>query len=310
MEEQAFSEESLWIQREKRTAGIIARAIATVLTVVFALGALFNLYVLVNGFLKYNGYPSAFGITPIVVAESEDPDAKEYDDYVKPGDLLFALEKNMKQYVEGDVVAFSHNGIILIGKIASVENRNGNVLSFTVQASFLDDPFRDPATQDNLIGDIDYRIPNVGYFILFLATLPGRLVFIGIPLLIYLILLLVGAWMEGYAYRRARRTFLRPSSGKKVPLGEVAFWSYLSATLFALAALCYGTRDSNRTDRAMKKRAAAALAGVKTEPHTQPVTHPVRMRRNRPIKPQRRKPTRALKPAKPITPIRPRPWQD
>ena len=300
-----YETESLY--PELRAAKITARVIAIILTVLFGIGALFNIYVLVNSFLKQHGYPSAFGITPIVVVEGEDAETEKIEDIVKPGDLLFALERNMKDYEADDVVAFTHNGGILIGRITEIESKKGNILSFTVQAAYSENPFEPSATVENLLGDIDYRIPQVGYFILFLATLPGRILFVGIPMLIYLILLILGAWMEAREYRRARMTVLRPCKWDGgVPLGEVTAWSFLTATVLILAAVCYGTADSRATDRMMKKRMAAAHTdAVKPEPHTQPVTHPVRMRHTRAIKPQKRKPARPLSAVRPAVPIRP-----
>ncbi len=292
---------SEWEYLEDRTVSPLWRWTINILLVMLAIGLLFNIFVLINGFLHRRGFTNAFGVTPIVVVS--DGEEEGLEDLVKSGDLLFAVSGDLKNYREGDTVAFTHGSVILIGNIASIEQRAGNALSFRVKAAYRDDPFQSEATPDNLIGDIDFRIPKLGFAVLFLATLPGRLIFVGIPLLFYLILLLIGAWYDGYLYRRARRTFLRPGTWQKVPLGEVAFWSYLSTALFTYAAIFYGTYDSCLTERHIKKRLAVAHAGAEPDPRELPVTHPVRMRHTRPIKPQRRKPRRAVSPVKPIAPI-------
>ena len=278
------------------------RITAIILIIVFTIGTVFNMYLLFNGFLKQSGYPSAFGVTPIVVTPSEDAE-EELEDFVSPGDLLLVYDKDLKEYEEGELVAFTHHGVILVGKITEMEQRQGSVVVFAVQAAYHEDPFVDPSIMNTLIGSIGHRIPVIGYFILFVSSLPGRLIFVGIPLLIYLVLLIVEAWLEAEAYRRARRTFLRPGTFEKVPLGEVAFWSYLSTSLFVLAAIRFGTHDSRVTDKALKKRYTAARTPVKQDRFTIPVTHPVRMRRNRPL---RTKKTRAPRAVRAVTPIHPR----
>ena len=293
---------SEWEDLEEHTISPLWRWIINILLVMLAIGLIFNIYVLVNGFLHRHGFTNAFGVTPIVVVA--DGEEKGLEDMVSAGDLLFAVSSDLKNYQEGDTVAFTHGSVILIGNISSIEHREGNALSFRVQAAYRNDPYQSEATKDNLIGDIDFRIPKIGYAVLFIASFPGRLITVGIPLLFYLILLLVGAWYEGYLYRRARRTFLRPGgSGQEVPLGEVAFWSYLTTALFTYAAIFYGTYDSCLTERRIKKRVAMAHAGAEPDPRELPVTHPVRLRHTRPLKPQRRKPRRAVSPVKPITPI-------
>ena len=282
------------------------RITAIVLIVIFSFATLFNMYLLVNGFFRQNGFPAAHGITPIVVEPSEDADAESLEDYVSPGDLLLVYDKDLKDYEEGELVAFTHHGVILIGKITEIEERRGSVLVFNVQAAYHDNPFVDPSIQNSLIGSVNHRIPAVGYFLIFISSLPGRLILVGIPLLIYLILLFVEAWLEAEAYRRARRTFLRPGTFEKVPLPEVALWSYLSTSLFVLAAIRFGTHDSRRTDKRLAKAAAAAHTPVPRDRFTIPVTRPVRMRRNRPLRrTHRAKPLRAVRPVPPVTPILP-----
>ena len=305
MDEQLVFEESDSFAYKHPRIYWTVKIAAIVLIVLFAVCTLFNVFLLVSSFFEQNGYPSAFGVTPIVVAPSEDADDEALEDFVSPGDLLLASDQALEDYKEGELVAFTHHGVILIGEIAEIEKRGGSVMVFAVQAAYHENPFVDPSIQENLIGTIDHRIPVVGYFILFISSLPGRLIFVGIPLLVYLVLMVIEAWMEAEAYRRARRTFLRPGTRQKVPLGEVALWSYLSTSLFVLAALRFGTHDSRVTDRKLQKRAAAAHTPVEQDRFTIPVTHPVRMRRTRPLRPQRRRPLRPTHAVKPVTPILP-----
>jgi len=286
---------------EEPTISPVWRWVVNILLVMLALGVLFNVFVLVNGYLYRRGFTSAFGITPIVVVD--DGNENGFEDMVQNGDLLFAVAGGMKEYREGDTVAFTHGSVVLLGNISSIEHREGNALAFQVQAAYRKDPFQTEATEENLIGDIDFRIPKLGFAVLFLATFTGRLIFIGIPLLFYFLMMLIGAWYDGYLYRRARRTFRRPDTGQKVPLGEVAFWSHFTTALFIYAAIFYGTYDSCLTERRIQKRLTAAHAGVKTDSRELPVTHPVRLRRTRPLRPQNRKPRRAVAPVKPIFPI-------
>ena len=104
--------------RELDTLPLFVRIVIHVLSVIFALGILFNTLVLINAHLEKYDYATAFGFSPIAVVPPEDGTP---GDFVEGGDLLFAIERGIKTYEVGDPVAYWVNGTLLIGKISYIE---------------------------------------------------------------------------------------------------------------------------------------------------------------------------------------------
>lgn len=176
--------ENSQLQIPKRSNPILG-LFARLVIVTLAICLLFNLYVITINILKKTGNASAFGATPIVVVKGEE----DVKDFVKPGELLFAFGKPMDKYAEGERVAFSRNGWIYIGEIVGTDTEEGTPVAFRVQAAFSEEEYRQKATESNLLGEISLRIPLLGYFVLFLSSMLGRIIFVGSPLFVYLILL-------------------------------------------------------------------------------------------------------------------------
>ena len=267
------------------------------LIVVFGIGFLLNMYLAINGMLHERGVPHAFGFTPIVVAESE---GDEYvRDMVKPGDLLFAVDTGIKTYDVGDSVAFYRGNYILIGEIVEARTSTTGIPSFRVKAVYEKNAYNTPATEDNMIGKISVQIPELGFLVLFMASIPGKVIFVGIPLLMYLIMLFVSdqvvrkEHIETEAEKRARARI----AGASNPL-----WTVLLVTMPTVAAIIWGTR---RLQERKPKKPKLQRGELKPEPEcpfkpllentpgliTQSQScHPVRMRANRAVKPVKLRP--------------------
>lgn len=233
---------------------------ARLVIVTLAICLLFNLYVITVNFLKKRNNASAFGVTPIVVVRGEE----KLDDFVKPGELLFAFGKRMEKYSEGEKVAFSRNGWIYIGEIVGSEEENGVPAAFRVRAKYSEEEYRQRATESNLLGEISLRIPLLGYFILFLASLPGRILFVGTPLFVYLILLLCTELRE-----RRLQEFPKPvptplpekKPGKPDPR-YIPGPTFLLTSLLTVSAIYYGTHPKKekapRKSKVRKKQPTPA----------------------------------------------------
>ena len=278
--------------RRQRRASILGSFLMALLIAVMALSSAFNVYIIVNRVLKDKGFPGAFGVTPIVVAPSEEE--ADLPDVVHPGDLLFAFEKDFSSYEQGETIAFSYNGVVLVGTIDSSEADSEGTVRFISWATAHESVYEPTATQSNLLGEIYIRIPLVGYFILFLSSLPGRLIFVGIPLLVYTILMLIGFWEEMVATRQGGAEDFQPKKRKrrrKAPAPAPAAtasataavkkaprrrqkaveqpsgaWLYLTTVVMTMAAIAYGTADFRGEDQHNAKRLAANAAAEKKQP--------------------------------------------
>ena len=300
------------VKQRLSPARVLAKVFWGILAIMFALGFIFNVYVIINRVINKDRFPSAFGMTPIVVAPP--PEGESYvDDVIRAGDLLIAVEKNYEDYEFGEMIAFTYRDYLLVGTIEDTEIAHG-LSSFVVQ-SVTDDTVYDPtAKPENTRGAIEARIPLLGYFFLFLTTLWGRILFVGVPLLIYVILFFVGAnddlfdelppEVEPVPQRR------RPAPDYVPTPGERAL-SFATTLVLTMAAIAYGTSDARRQKRRLAKEAKLAR---KQAPYAMAaeVCRPVRMRAVHAVTSVRRRSVRSVKPVRRrasrlVTPISARP---
>lgn len=229
---------------------ILATLLAWVLILSFGVGLLFNLFVITTNILNQNGHATAFGVTPIVVLKGEE----DLDDFVSPGQLLFAFEKDLRRYDKEDRVAFRVNDRIFLGEIESGA-AHGGVAGFRVRAVYAEQAYDTLATEKNLLGEIALRLPLLGYVVLFMASLPGKLLLVGVPLLVYIILLLIMEAQERRAAlpapesQRKRRLLAPDGTG----LGNIPFWVYLYTAMISTRAIVYGTSGGFSIERKPKK---------------------------------------------------------
>ena len=299
--------------RDPDTLPLLARIIVNTLCVIFLLGIVFNTLVLINNHFNRYDYATGFGFTPIAVVSDEEDAPK---DLVNSGDLLFAMKQRIEKYKVGDTVAYWANGTLLIGRISYIEGDPADP-DFFVRAAFSQYSYATPATVDNLLGAVKLQIPYLGYFILFLTTLVGRLLFVGIPFLIYCILLLVEIRRE----RAEEAEFERDLAGLPVPMpvekpdranvdvraakrmAGLVPWGWLTTIVITVAAIGFGTADSRRTDKASKKVGDGLKAKTSKPPFFMPQELPrCRTKTLRPVRAVRALTTRQSRPIKVIRP--------
>ena len=287
----------LSVQNRRKKQKMIAQTILSILITLFAIGCLFNMYVIANWFAADTRFPSALGIIPIAVVEGDtvDENGTPLEDVVKPGELLLAFKRDIKDYEVGETVAFGYNGVILIGNIDRIETRNSGMVRFVIEAVSRDEVYQPTANENNLLGEIAVRIPLLGYFFAFVGTLLGRIIFVGLPLLIYLILLIIGIRQEAVDiyYSGGYGEPVYSSSKYAYPFDKVSGAAFLTGIVLSAAAIVCGNNLSRKVDKQQKKQLAVAQAsyGVSNQmmmnrPRTIRSTRPVRATRIRAIEPR------------------------
>ncbi len=175
------------MESKKNTAHRIMSVIGIVLCVVFGFLLACNLTIIVKGSLNPDRPPSIFGVTPMVVlTDSMSGTAK---DHIESGDLIFVEKADPDKLEVGDVISFFEEGTRTVVTHRIVEKKyseDGSPFFITKgdANNIADDQ---PVTVDRIIGVYVSRVPGVGHFALFLQTPTGMLVFIGIPLLAFII---------------------------------------------------------------------------------------------------------------------------
>ncbi len=173
---------------KKKGIGISLHSVLTVIgitiTVMLIPILMLNMVLIVKGTMNDEKPPSVFGVTPLVVLSGSMDDGSY--GAIAIGDLILVKNVDAENLKENEVVAFMEDGYAVTHRIVAVHDDNGKV-TYTTRgdANNTDDTI--PLEPDNVIGQYFYRIPDVGNFILYLQTTTGMLLFVGLPLLLFVI---------------------------------------------------------------------------------------------------------------------------
>lgn len=177
-------------QHKVRNAITIA---VTVILIVLLLPLLcINLTLIIKGSLNPDMPPDIFGTAPLAV--TTDAMAGEEEGCFDDGALIFVklLEEDEKETLkEGDVITFRSEELFVTYRITEVvRGEDGSVHSFrAIGDQDAKEGVNVPLTvsPENVIGVVTGSVAGLGGFAMFLQTPVGVLVFVGIPVVAYLI---------------------------------------------------------------------------------------------------------------------------
>ena len=162
--------------------------IGLVLCVVLGFMLICNLTIIIKGTLYPERPPSVLGLTPMVVLSgSMSGDAP---DHIEVGDLIFVGKAEPKELKVGDVIAYMESDestTVVTHRIIEILTSEDGSLQWRVQGDANNTPDENPVPENNLVGIYKFRIPLVGDFALFLQKPLGMVLFIGVPLLAFII---------------------------------------------------------------------------------------------------------------------------
>lgn len=182
-------------QKKKESKVSVLGIIGLVLCIIFSLMLICNIVIIVKGTLNPDSPPSVLGVTPMAVLSgsmsngpgSDDP----HEDHIEVDDIIFIVKKDFDDLEVGDVVTFrEHKGTVFTTHRIIEESKfedTGNK-AFVTKGDFNNAPDK------RLMGEKDYlgvwsgvRIPKLGGLALFMKEPLGMVVFIGIPVLAFVI---------------------------------------------------------------------------------------------------------------------------
>ena len=151
-----------------------------------------NLTLIIKGSLNPDMPPDLFGTAPLAV--TTDAMAGEEEGCFSDGALIFVrlLEEDEKESLkEGDVITFRSEELFVTYRITEVvRGEDGSVHSFrAIGDRDAKEGVNVPLTvsPENVIGVVTGSVAGLGGFAMFLQTPVGVLVFVGIPVVAYLI---------------------------------------------------------------------------------------------------------------------------
>ena len=174
----------------------VLTAVGVALCVIFGFLLVCNLTIIIKGALFPEKPPSVLGLTPMVVLSGSM--SGEAEDHIEVGDLVFVGRE------VGDVIAYMNGGTTVTHRITAIDTNADGDLLFTTKGDANNAEDTTPVTEEQLVGIYRWRIPKVGDFALFLQTPLGMLLFVGVPVLAFLIYDIIRR--QRYANRENRRT--------------------------------------------------------------------------------------------------------
>ena len=195
MKKSNHTEKSSAAQKSLTIVGII-------LCIVFGFMLICNLTIIIKGTLYPEKPPAIFGNTPLVVLSgSMSGDAP---DHIEVGDLIFVSKVEAESLKVGNIIAYMQGKTIVTHRIIEIQKGENGELLFYTQGDRNNTPDQKPTTEDDLVGIYKGRIPKVGDFALLMQTPLGMTVFIGIPLLAFIIYDIIRR--QRYAAKESKRT--------------------------------------------------------------------------------------------------------
>lgn len=144
-----------------------------------------NLTIIIKGSLHPEQPPSVLGYSPMVVLSGSMSGTQE--GHIEAGDLIFVREEEPENLNTGDVIAYMSDGTTVTHRITAIDKAEDGSLLFTTKGDANDAEDPEAVTEEQLVGVYQSRIPKIGDFALFLQKPLGMLLFIGIPLLVFII---------------------------------------------------------------------------------------------------------------------------
>lgn len=177
---------------QHKVRNAITIAVTVILIVLLFPLLCINLTLIIKGSLNPDTPPDIFGTAPLAV--TTDAMAGEEEGCFSDGALIFVklLDADEKETLkEGDVITFRSEELFVTYRITEVvRGEDGSVHSFrAIGDKDAADGVNVPLTvsPENVIGVVTGSVAGLGGFAMFLQTPVGVLVFVGIPVVAYLI---------------------------------------------------------------------------------------------------------------------------
>lgn len=190
--------------REEKSGVIqkVLTGVSILLCIVFSFMLICNMTIIIKGTLYPERPPSVLGITPMVVLSgSMSGDA---EDHIEVGDLIFVGKTEAEELEVGDVIAFMEGKVVVTHRIIEVQTGENGEPEFITKGDANNAQDQRPVTSNNLVGIYKARIPKVGDFALFLQTPMGMVLFIGLPLLAFIVYDIIRR--QQYARKESKKT--------------------------------------------------------------------------------------------------------
>lgn len=172
-------------QEKTTTTHKVLTVVGAVLCVVFAFMLICNITIIVKGTLYPEMPPSVLGTTPLVVLSGSMSGTAP--DHIEIGDLIFVGKAVPSELEVGDVITFMQGSTAVTHRIIDITTGEDGKRLFHTKGDANNTADTEPVLEDQIVGIYKGRIPKVGDLAIFMQTPLGMIVFIGVPLLAFIV---------------------------------------------------------------------------------------------------------------------------
>jgi len=154
-----------------------------------------NITIIIESRVHPDRVPGVLGLTPmVVVTESMSP-------VIEGGDMIVTRKVPAESLMEGDIIAYFDPSFatktVTTHRITEITTAQDGTLMFITRgdANNQDDP--KPVSADMVVGLYRGKIPKLGKLTLFMRTMPGLILFVLLPVVIFAVLEIAAAKAEG-----------------------------------------------------------------------------------------------------------------
>ena len=170
-------------EKKKVKPGKVQTIIGIVLCVILGIALIFNLTIIVKGSINPEKPPSIFSVTPLIV-ETESMEGNQ-EGRIDRWDIVLVKDIDFDDLKIGDIVTFrERNGNFVTHRFVRIDEEGNYRTKGDNPENDEDDK---PLTNETLYGIVVGRIPKLGGFANFLKSTWGRILFIGLPLVAFIL---------------------------------------------------------------------------------------------------------------------------
>ncbi len=172
------------------------------LCLLFAVMLVCNLTIIIKGTLNPDRPPSVFGKTPMAVLSGSMSGTQE--GHIEVGDMIIVDRIAPEALQAGDVIAYMEGTMVVTHRIVEVQTAADGTIQWVTKGDANNANDLRPVGQEALVGIYRARIPKLGDFALFLQEPLGMVLFIGVPVLAFIIYDIVRR--QHYANKESEKT--------------------------------------------------------------------------------------------------------
>lgn len=176
------------MEKTTRKSGIATTVVMIVLIILFLPVLIINLTLIIKGSVNQDVPPDIFGVAPLAVVSpsmtGDNPDSFDQ------GALIFVKvldEDGIQQLKEGDVVCYRDGNSYITHRIISLSRTSDNTLVSVVTQGDANAGADGDIHVDKIFGICTGHVNGLGNFTMFLQTPAGIIVFIGVPVLLFIV---------------------------------------------------------------------------------------------------------------------------